>query len=1780
MKSTPKMKKSSIKKIFQRSDKSPKTPTEEVWGELCTTKTPAQQSSPPPHLTPSTPQRSNLLTHGGSSAGSNSSRGSHEYTFDSQVSDGGGSSSVERMSSFSRFSSPNLSSTRNSLVSSSRRSSRNGTSSGASSVKHFPLEHYSSASAVDLDAPIEAYDGPVDLDESIHSASSGNSWDRQNDECHGELGVVAEARAAIRDGQEEREEERTRMTASPDTIPVVYEDGYDSDSWSGTNPHRHMPRLVGMVDDASYTTSSVAPNLGDYPLAKRFTNDETMDVPADDDSAVYSFKARSEDESIIAPMSTDEIDGMRDAPSGADLRESGFIRHETDDSALDDEDYYRQDYFSMMTRSKRLMYEDRGNEEGEDQEETEILPSLSERVLMSEGGHGIVKRFSSIELMAMTEPDLPEGGSFGDKQEDQDEGGDYGDFYTDASFPVIPYENVEGEDGTRRFDDENDGEIHVENKESYDIGTEETKSHSNQQDRLHHTPTVLSALMLPADNEFVDGSNEVDIAFNQACNDPVLLESSAEAMDCDEDIIFLYIGSAVVEEVNVVEVEEEYVDQVLANADEVVIKSSESNRDENSTNEQLEAMPETDHGNFTTEEHKAALQTGLCNEGVAGEIIQVVAEESRTVEVGQEVTEQAESKVDHLLHENATNHYDEHITKDEQNYQEDTVIEANSKEEHTENTKVSHCENDVSRDNAEDDPCPISPLVRSNSYVDSSPRCFSSQTSSPRRHSLGSITIESQDCANSNRPPKTPHKEITDNLVVAGVMSLFMGGGKFAGKIRAKTPMKGQCANSEDNVVDYSKLSTKDESPGLWSIPSLASPMVTPFAQTAPATATFDFEADHIATSPAITTSIQSQLHGDICITTETENEELVPEVAIFMQGDSQQLHSRSRSLSPAPKNRRTINVVERSMSLPVKWNPFPVSSLQLSSFQSSNLTKIGSNDITDEKMEVNSDAITLQLTCPDEKHDIDFPRLPLIAMDGEFTPNAPLSPSNSKASVGSFSPGTTLDVQKIVRENQRLRIKRQQLCESLGSIAQQFAAHESASAEKIFSLEQKVRALVAEKEHCVAVDKSGNYNAETVHRLSAGVLTQEKMLEAKDRQISQLTLRLEVLRRTLHDKEEKYKQTKKAWEEERVKFHNHLTSPEKKSFLCLKQELFESRMEVTRLKEDLDNALSDIDALTIALESNNEALDRAIVELEILRKLKSEQNHCENVDVATISRAIMPPLYSSPSKANEHDLRKKKTSEMAELQKDLEHSLHELNELRELVVAHNHKDYYDLEVEIQLLHHEAEATSLENKIANQRIKLLSADVEAKTEEMMKLRQELQAMETVRHKNVSGEKQPSSSPDSDRRPKDIIKDFFLVSDLVKKIADLKQKLAEYEKSDRDNAEEFKESKDEGTDADVQSLPLSPSEQVGVSESSSSKRVQPESPLTARRLFQPLRRGWATASPLMRNPVIDSPESRENSTKEKDLEIARLNETIKANTEVMEKLKCDIISIQSEKEEIEFDFISKIDKLKEENLAFASQVAVLEKAFIEMNDKRVSDGDEATDDGSTELPLSPSSKLDHVDTSQEDVDLQSNHIYLQRSVVEMERTQSHQEDEIEHLKAELVKLRVTSQQEKDAALEQVREELAIVTAQRSALESQLIEINKSAGLLRNSLFDQASSSPNKKSHELTPGEPTSPSCGFDGVAGGDPILVAQVVMLENANRVLENSVNSLRSDMQQKLAPLLEKIAMLEEEKRIMEDEMNAKLECREMTIKNLENSLQQLTSTRSAGSTKKRNNRR
>lgn len=166
--------------------------------------------------------------------------------------------------------------------------------------------------------------------------------------------------------------------------------------------------------------------------------------------------------------------------------------------------------------------------------------------------------------------------------------------------------------------------------------------------------------------------------------------------------------------------------------------------------------------------------------------------------------------------------------------------------------------------------------------------------------------------------------------------------------------------------------------------------------------------------------------------------------------------------------------------------------------------------------------------------------------------------------------------------------------------------------------------------------------------------------------------------------------------------------------------------------------------------------------------------------------------------------------------------------------------------------------------------------------------------------------------------------------------------------------------------------------------------------------------------------------------------------------------------------------------------------------------------------------------------------------LQGMVSHLEYSRSLQEDQIEVLRAEAVKLRflaMKSQQESESALAHLREECDIATSQRSALEGYLVELNNSAGAMRESL---SSSHPSRSS-------PSSVVVNEEEGTGAPAVLVVRVAMLEKENEVLKSSAETLR-----------ERVDSLTEEKRTLEEEMGARLECRETTISNLENSLRVL----------------
>lgn len=1796
---------------------------------------------------------------------------------------------------------------------------------GKGKSRRFPLQHYSSASAVDLDAPIESYTGPVDLDESLVSDNdslggslSGDTADGGGSKC--EVGGSSALGDVPRSWSEEE--------SSPPLKPP-----------------------------ANAATSTNTAHVSDLPLTNPYTNDETMNEDShdeydddDDDDSTHSgisIEQMKSGESSIMAMSVDESEvggnnyihgsigrwnrynpdnnssssnGIRNnssnslSESRSSKHGSSFNRIETDDSALDDEDYYKQDYYLPSTSK-----------------------SLSERVLMNDG---TTRRLTSREVLEMTEPALPVGEEGGVKilGEDLEEGGDYGDFYNDTEFPVVGVSG-DGEEGVHQYersDDDGDSTADVD-----DVGMDDGNDEQPSQDIIEQPVPVL-----PDDEEFEEVDNNVaggDVvesanmaeASAAGTNDDVLVETGSDIGDIvlSDDEADSVVKESVAEDFDVAE--EENSIAVGASAEEV--KVDHITNDSEHEAEQYDLSESEDvTNNILDDKEEFSIDREQPDDSISVESQHVVPES-----VNDEPDETEKFSLDGVQSDdNDSLPSATREVREADDARIPSVAEGpDASEEFSLDGEPSDGDggnivqiDDNERDGSNEDcKSPTIELVRSSSDIDSPPHMTSPDGLSPRRHSLGSMYVN-HNVQPEPTPKKTPHKEVTDNLMAMGVMSLFMGGGGLGRSSKKKTPMKTRPSESDSEMsANTMKPLTeehvlKEESPGLWSVPSLASPS-SPSPAVNKASSALSTR-DDAAVTPEAGKSMLAQFDEEMSEEKEVEvevDESTVEQLQQFTKAEA--IKSFSSQLSVGLKaeigqsNERNTDETTQPLAIETTVNesfaaePTPRTSHKTASDDKekgssrngtcSPLPLLFRRSDSDEHEDPTSPLSLVSRSADlfegvarlpqlDETNVTDQPpQSPRSPMKDYTTLNLPVSPTNSKAeSIESMFPDFPHDVNKIIRENRRLRVKRQQLCESLSSMAQQFAAHESTSSEKIFSLEQKIQALVAEKEQSVIAPAS--YDGETVRRLSSGVLNQEKQLESKDMQISQLKLRCEVLKRTLHDKEEDHHQNKKLWDDERKRLverlHNHISSPERQGHLTLRRELLEAKMECAKYKKDLDNAISDINALTEALETNNEALDKSVAELEKLRKWKSEHDNATTDDAIdeppTISRTSLPTLSYSPSKMSSSSLPNspydanweqsdhrdestdtqsvlmhEKDEEIAQLQRDLESSLNELDALRESAVPATQREYHDLQNEVQLLQNEAKASRLEAKLANDRIAQIlekkrdepdgiheSKGIDNDESSMQKARRlELEMASTAssskiaqleseleaKRAEIDQLRATVASKDSDiaglRIAAETVSVFTSIEDekvasektksLEDKIASLEQKLTEYERGGEDKedpevlASDDNPVPDDGNDNDEDKGPkdniasiLSPKSKNDETEvaqdceltsnSTGDLSKVAASPLQGRRLFQ-LHRGWKTSPPLNRNT---NSEPSGDLLREHEAKIAELDATVKANIEVMEKLKRDIVRIQSEREEADFVSAKKIETLLEENTTYALQVSELEKLFMTLNAERISDASavndpvdddkkekymvvaddgDLSDDGSAAVSaadVSQSAQSEKTAATQESANLRTKNMALQRTVEELENSRSFQEDQIEQLKIELVKLRVSFQQEKDLALEDLQNEVAIVTSQRSALENQLVEINKSAGLLRQSLADQ---SPNsyKRTDPSGPNELSTPkSPGNDGVAGDDPVLVAQVVMLENANRVLESQVNSLRSDMQQKLAPLLERIALLEEEKRISEDEMNAKLECREMTITNLENSLQQMTSSRLSGSAKKK----
>ncbi|KAL7428383.1 hypothetical protein ACHAXM_001250 [Skeletonema potamos] len=807
-------------------------------------------------------------------------------------------------------------------------------------------------------------------------------------------------------------------------------------------------------------------------------------------------------------------------------------------------------------------------------------------------------------------------------------------------------------------------------------------------------------------------------------------------------------------------------------------------------------------------------------------------------------------------------------------------------------------------------------------------------------------------------------------------------------------------------------------------------------------------------------------------------------------------------------------------------------------------------------------------------------------------------------------TPGGSTNAPKVLMQNKKLRAGRKELLKVLGSTAKQFSTYEKVASQKIFELEERIRKMEEEQQKSNAnedrkedpnvswanenrvdgvtaavaapdaaaktnsrEDKSkeqpdsnnkpkttafekwkgrSSYDPETERKLSNEIMEQQKQVYIKEKFISSLKLRCETLKRCLNEKEDELAASKKAWEKERLKLFVKLQDDNPK--MRDHGEILSLKLKNEHLTKELDCALKDVDMLSDALEKNNEALDNSVSQLERLREWKIEHEQMEEERHA-VCEPIQPIEEEKPEEDEEEEKVQKESEldrksvaameemkltiiekeqqietlegslkekglEIVQLQIDLDSCFKEIESLKQLVdktaTANGYEDFQSM---VEQLKDEAIKSEIKATAFNERISELESEVQAKNTEILQLKM---SIEDKQKSFVEQEKYDDDVPPPE------------IDHLHKCNSDM--------------------------ESNSSSLLLTPGNDSvsSMSPGASPTESRRWSGLSFARKLAKEGRQYAAAV-----GSANDPDSMLFMIRERDRKINSLEATIESNTLMIEKLKKDVERMDTEHEEALVHSTYRIEQLEDENALYLQQVEGFEKAFMTLNESQLTSLLPSFDEDGAKTPdESIDSDKDEVANEQEREDLKAQNAKLERMLSELREENSFQEDQIENLKTVLTTLRVVSQQEKENACDKLRDENKIIEAQRSALENQLLEINKSAALLRDSLAQDNTTSLSSSIH-----------VGADqvqnvGRAGSDPILVTQLVKLENANKVLESSLDSLRSGQQEILAPLLERIALLEEEKRIIEEEMHTKIQCREQTISNLEDSLKQATQSR------------
>eukprot|EP00573_Skeletonema_grethae_P013520 CAMPEP_0201695432 /NCGR_PEP_ID=MMETSP0578-20130828/7380_1 /ASSEMBLY_ACC=CAM_ASM_000663 /TAXON_ID=267565 /ORGANISM="Skeletonema grethea, Strain CCMP 1804" /LENGTH=1030 /DNA_ID=CAMNT_0048181277 /DNA_START=216 /DNA_END=3308 /DNA_ORIENTATION=- len=809
-------------------------------------------------------------------------------------------------------------------------------------------------------------------------------------------------------------------------------------------------------------------------------------------------------------------------------------------------------------------------------------------------------------------------------------------------------------------------------------------------------------------------------------------------------------------------------------------------------------------------------------------------------------------------------------------------------------------------------------------------------------------------------------------------------------------------------------------------------------------------------------------------------------------------------------------------------------------------------------KVSFYTDEITTQ-TPPSLFHKIDAVATTPNSTD-ESVPVTPLEEMNT--------PGGSTNGPKVLKQNKKLRAGRKELLKIIGSTNKQFREYEVVASRKILELEERIRSMEKEQQKNDAVIEDGEEKSDVAalamgNGVAAAVVSDTPHATFVEDKSNEKSGSNETKMVSLEERSDKSSTSPGAVRNlsKELMEQEQQNSSKGKLISSLQVRCKTLQHKLSKTQNELDEKRKvwedEVDMLSDALEKNNEALDYSVTQLERLRKWKMEQDLKEEelcLEEKTRKdeeggkgldeqesdlkmKSAMKEMELTMTE-KEHQIErlegniKEKELDIVQLQTDLDSCFKEIETLKELVnktaAAKGYEDFQDIVENVR-----DEATRSESKATafNERISELESELQLKNDEIVQLKMSIE--EGQKSFAEMGESDIEASTPTTDHPDQC-------------------NLGVDGKNNQDSSEHSNNS-NEPIDNIKSILALSAANDPGISSPRSSSPGA--SSTDSRRWSLSFARKLAKEGRQYAAAVgnANDPDSMVGMIRERDRKISSLEVTIKTNTLMIEKLKKDVERMDTEHEEALLHSSQTIKQLEEENAVYLQQVKGFEKAFMTLNESQQTTILPSLDEPEGSVASDKDDDEEVASKEEDPEDLTSQNAKLERMLTQLQVENSFQEDQIEKLKTELITLRVVSQQEQESACDKLRDDNKIMEAQRTALENQLVEINESAAMLRKSLAqDSTSDAQNQNAVE----------------AGSNPILVAQVVMLENANKVLESSVDSLRSDQQEKLAPLLQRIALLEEEKRIMEEETLTKIQCREQTISNLEDSLKQATQSR------------